>query len=676
MGLTDPQLKFILRGTHGLVAKVLSNTEPGRATQMVLAIARNLGMDVKSPTAGTQQQHQQPQPPQQHQQTQQSSKLGAKPKQQARQEGSAKNRGKSAPAGDGSNNQKPADKGKGNGGKGKTNSVCLCDDEWNVPVAAGELDLRCDGVYMTQSPAIAQRWSAAAHNARVAIGVVIPFPMQLGYREPTLVQFHVQNSEHQRTPAKGYLHHVTVGQVTCVADAQLVELPSLKIRSMLVMLDVCKDRVGDRVWEALVGQFENMKTTIPTLLPAQARSGLIEVVKTVEWSDKTTTIMVRMTEQAVHASMKMLGGEGVTVRTPRELLSQFKILWPDRGELNTLEVCQSWAEKFEDHAGAFMKGGRFALRVPQKLVIQAKQACGQQSEDRYIYILRGLPLDADGSDVDSMLLAVGWAATATHTSRRVSRGTASFQVMASHPPPKLGFHVKWGYLRCHVQVGLPRSMMRKEEEAKKKEEQPPRTWAQALRPAVYTESEPKAFVWQPPDARKTKREQAEAEQTWADNLEAELCGKGSRSGEGWQQVRTKRRKNEPEQYDLSAMGDENEANERSSRRSWADQDMEDEDHQGWQGYEYREDDDACDDDEEYDMQDEDGRHQRWRTEEQQGDEEEGEGDRGAGRRTEGTGVDYAARNRIQIMNNQMEDLTGKVGEMMEMLRALTMQTSS
>eukprot|EP00971_Amphidinium_carterae_P302615 6012975-Amphidinium_carterae.1 len=93
--------------------------------------------------------------------------------------------------------------------------------------------------------------------------------------------------------------------------------------------------------------------------------------------------------------MRMLGGDGVTVRTPKELLSQFRILWPDRGELDTLAVCQQWAGKFDEHAGVFMKGGRFALRVPQRLVAQAKQACGQQSEEKYI--LRGLPMDADGS---------------------------------------------------------------------------------------------------------------------------------------------------------------------------------------------------------------------------------------------------------------------------------------
>eukprot|EP00971_Amphidinium_carterae_P102579 2030492-Amphidinium_carterae.1 len=439
-GLTDPQLKFILRGTQGLASKVAHNVEPARAVQMVHAIARNLGMTIPKPMAGGQVGN------------------GAKAKQKPKADGAGSTAAKRAQS-LGTAERERERESKKDQEKEKDNVKdrgmaprSLCDDEWSVPVG-GEFNIKQDAVFLTQSAAQAKRWSDQAHNAKAAIGVVVPYPIQLGYREPTPVQFHLKNGEGQRTPAKGFLHHVTVAKVQCTADSAIIELPMLKLRSMLVMIDICKERIPEDTWASLTGSFDAMRTTIPTLLPAQARSGLIEVLRTAEWTDKSTTVMVRMSEPAVQASMRLLGTDGVTVRTPRELQAQFRILWPDRGESDTLAVCKSWAEKIQDHAGVFMKAGRFALRVPQKTLLEAKQACGQQTEERYI--LRGIPLDADASDVDTMLMAVGWAATANPSSRRVAQGTASFQIMAAHEPPKYGFHVKWGYLRCHVQVVPP-----------------------------------------------------------------------------------------------------------------------------------------------------------------------------------------------------------------------------
>eukprot|EP00971_Amphidinium_carterae_P241340 4792109-Amphidinium_carterae.2 len=628
-GLTDPQLKFIMRGTQGLAARVLGSREPARAKQMVLAIANNLGMAIPKPVAGG------------------AEELGAKPKQQARPK-VAKDKAK------GKDDEK---KEKGNGSKQsekKVPKITLCEDEWSVAVGS-DFNIRTDAVYLTQSFAEAKKWSDVAHNSTAAIGIVTPFPMQLGYKEPSAVQFHMKSPEGLRTPARGFLHHVTTRPVRCSADSQVIELPSLKARSMLVMIDVCKERVEDGTWNALVGHFDGMRNTIPTLLPATARGGLIEVLKTAEWSEKTTTVLVRMTEQAVHCSMKMLGEQGVTVRTPRELQSQFKILWPDRGESDTLSVCQAWAQKFQDHAGVFMKAGRFALRVPVQQVMAAKQACGQQAEEKYV--LRGLPLDADASDVDVMLQSVGWAAKANPTSRRVSQGSASFQVLALHPPPKYGFYVKFGYLRCNVQVAQPRALKKKDEEERKKEEKPPRTWAQVLKPAVYQDEPPTAFRWVAPDSRKLKREQQGGRYGEGDHPEMhdELGG--------WKQAKNKRRKNEPEVFAMSAGGDEGEENRSASARmEWAEQDPEQ--HDGWQGYEYDRDDQDGEDaameaeqDEDEDDDDED----------QEEDEQVEESERVPRRSAH---IDYAARNRIQIMNTQMEDLTGRMDQMMELLRGI------
>eukprot|EP00971_Amphidinium_carterae_P308531 6131026-Amphidinium_carterae.3 len=239
MGLSDPQLKFILRGTQGLAERVLSCNEPARVTQMVHAIAANLGMNVPKPAVGAQ-----------------SRSLGAKPKQQSKPEGekgawngSSQRQNSRAQSAD----PKPKQK---NGAKDSFKRV-LCDDEWSVPVGKGdEFTVRASAVYMTQSVVQAKKWSDVAHSASTCIGIVMPCPMQIGYREPTLVQFHLRDEDDQRTPAKGYLHHVTVGAVKCRAEAQLIELPSLKIRSMLVMIDVCKERVAPDAWVAVTLSYQ------------------------------------------------------------------------------------------------------------------------------------------------------------------------------------------------------------------------------------------------------------------------------------------------------------------------------------------------------------------------------------------------------------------------------------
>eukprot|EP00971_Amphidinium_carterae_P132792 2629952-Amphidinium_carterae.1 len=625
-GLTDPQLKFILRGTQGLASKLLRNTEPARATQMVHAIAANLGMTVAKPTAGGG--------------GGSAAQLGAKPKARA----------KSQPRqGSGGDDAKKDGKGGKGSSKGLSEAkeppkVRLCDDEWSVPVGE-DFTTKRDGVFLTQSLAQAKRWSEAAHNVTATIGVVLPFPMQLGYKEPTAVQFHLQNPEGQKTPAKGFLHHVTAKGVKCTSNSQVVELPSLRVRSMLVLIDVCQERVPDSTWASLLGSFENMKSTVPTLLPAGARSGLIEVVKTAEWTAKTTTLLVRMTEQAVQTSMKMLGEDGVTIRTPKELQSQFKIMWPDRGEANTLAVCAAWAKQYPDHAGVFIKSGRFALRIPHKQILEAKQACGQQAEERYV--LRGLPLDADSSDVDNMLQAVGWAAQANPASRRVAQGSASFQVLAAHPPPKYGFYVKWGYLRCNVQVAPPRSMKKKAELEAKKEEKAPKTWAQVLRPAVFSEEERKTFQWVPPDSRKIKREQ-----DWAEKSEG---AHPENDGGSWNQVKSKRRKSEPLTFAMSVEDDDEDEGDADVNDDEGDHECgwevrEDDPREGWEGYDRPE--------EEEDMECEEGQYA------EEADDVGTQGVQGPKH------VDYAARHRIQIMHNQVEDLSDKMGEVMSLLKVL------
>eukprot|EP00971_Amphidinium_carterae_P308530 6131026-Amphidinium_carterae.2 len=353
--------------------------------------------------------------------------------------------------------------------------------------------------------------------------------------------------------------------------------------------------------------------------------------------------------------MRLLGGDGVSVRTPREMLSQFRILWPDRGELDTLAVCQKWAEQFSSHAGVFMKGGRFALRVPIKMVTEAKTACGQQSEEKYI--LRGIPLDADASDVDAMLRAVGWAATTTPTSRRVSQGTASFQVMAAHGPPKLGFHVKWGYLRCHVQVTPPRVLRKPndEEKRKEKEDKAPRTWAQALRPAVFTEEPQRSFQWVAPDARKTKRDPGGV--SWSDGFHPETADES----QPWTQV-AKKRKNVPEKYHMC--DEDEDANAHGDGSGWIDHSDARRNQEGWEGYD--------DDDDQEQEQDGDDAHM----DEECHDEEEEETEQGEGERRRAVGVDYAARNRIQIMNTQLETLGDQMAEMMSLIRGLTVSSAS
>eukprot|EP00971_Amphidinium_carterae_P203758 4043778-Amphidinium_carterae.2 len=97
------------------------------------------------------------------------------------------------------------------------------------------------------------------------------------------------------------------------------------------------------------------------------------------------------------------------------------MLWPPRDCDDTLALVKEWTAQSPFHVGAVYKQNKYAMRVPVARIAEAKTLVGLESGDRSL--IRGMPLEAEESDIEELLQLIGWNAVVA-PARCVARGAA------------------------------------------------------------------------------------------------------------------------------------------------------------------------------------------------------------------------------------------------------------
>ena len=291
-------------------------------------------------------------------------------------------------------NEQNSIKGKAKG-KGKQHNITytLDPDGWNVRPLS-EFSSSHGGVYLCEKEEQAKRIAEQGVGRNYPIGIVAPFPMEIGVKQPEqiCVEFIKQSGEHrQKISMQAFLHQVTYADVEYrkTAPAVNIQKPSIAKSSVCYLTFSDNGACAQTQVEIEQKRLPAVKQWISSLVQHNRNLEILDVwnLQMVQQHDneRIYQISVRVPSGQVQSLLAMSGPGKLQVNVPGALRTNLQHIWlkKDGRPMNDEEVLDVIEDNQGKHLGAFKVRGTWALRMLTNHHDELKVKLGKNEDPAY-----------------------------------------------------------------------------------------------------------------------------------------------------------------------------------------------------------------------------------------------------------------------------------------------------
>ena len=355
------------------------------------------------------------------------------------------------------------------------NDMALLACDWDVPVRE-EVRLGQPAVYLAQTLDHGRTLEKQLTNATVATAIVSMERLRKARssEKQTLRVKELRDGRERERLVEGYVCHMSEQQVQ--HRFQIRQATTTRPQSKSVVLSMCmvQQSVENEEWSKLQS-ITNVKQ-LNEAYSEDTGSEALDIFR-IQCIDGVYQALVRVKEADAEAWMR--SAMPCTCSPMGEATKDYKLLWDKT--VTTLSQARARFSELPGYAGCVCtRQGNFAGRIKESKYVEAAHLVGRTAGD--LYRVLGLPIDLELSEVNEVLKDVGWQVDTKEGSQRIRRGTATWLVTATTPPPSTGFCVAFGHgelVRIQVE-----SAARTNSPPSKPVEKAPTTWAQVASRAL------------------------------------------------------------------------------------------------------------------------------------------------------------------------------------------------
>ena len=360
---------------------------------------------------------------------------------------------------DAKNNILTTAKSKGKG-QGQTITYKLEPDGWNV-LPRDTFVPSHGAIYVCEKIEQAKRIAEQGVGKNFPIGVLSPFPMDIGVKAPEVIfaEFtkSIRDASH-KISMQAYLHQITYADAVYRKAA-----PSVSVqRPAVAHTSVCSDEgaCAQTILELQQSRLPAFKQWISTLLQHNRKLDILDVwnPQQISKNEQVTTYQVSARiASAQLESLLAMSGPGklqVNVLGPLRLNMQHIWLKKEGRPMTSDEVCAVLADTRGKHLGAFCVRGTWAVRMLNEHHNELKVQLGRDEDPAFL--ISNLPPDMEADSVRELLSQLHWQASVKEGERRWKGAGYTWLVRSKSDPRVWEFRINYGYERRMVRIQAAR----------------------------------------------------------------------------------------------------------------------------------------------------------------------------------------------------------------------------
>ena len=351
-------------------------------------------------------------------------------------------------------------------GKGKPSNITysIDPDGWNVQPLT-EFSNTHGGVYMCEKEEHAKRIAEKGVGRNYPIGVVAPFPMDIGVKQPEsiCIEFikHV-GDQSQKISMQAFLHQITYADVEYrkMAPAVNIQKPSIAKTSVCYLTFSDEGACAQTQIEMEQKRLPAIKQWLSSLAQHNRGLEILDVWNVQALQQKvnarTYQASVRVPSSQVASLLAMSGPGKLQVNVPGALRTNLQHVWlkKEGRPMDEEEVLNVMNENIEIHLGAFQVRGTWALRTLTEHHGAMKAKLGKNEDPAYF--ISNVPPEMETENIQEILQQLKWKATVKDGERRWKRAGYTWLVRASEDPKVWQFPITFGYERRTLKIEAAR----------------------------------------------------------------------------------------------------------------------------------------------------------------------------------------------------------------------------
>ena len=364
---------------------------------------------------------------------------------------------------DAKNNTVAVAKSKGKG-HGQTITYKLEPEGWNVTPLDNFVSSH-GAIYVCEKIEQAKRIAEQGVGKNFPIGVLSPFPMDIGVKAPEVIFAEFTKSvgdKSHKISMQAYLHQITYADAVYRKTA-----PSVSIqRPAIAQTSVCYLTISDEgacaqtILELQQKRLPAFKQWISTLLQHNRKLDILDVwnPQQISKNEQVTTYQVsaRVASAQLESLLAMSGPGKLQVNVPGPLRLNMQHIWlkKEGRPMTPDEVREILTDTHGRHLGAFCVRGTWAIRMLNEHHNELKIQLGRD-EDPAIFI-SNLPPDMEADSVRELLSQLRWKAAVKEGERRWKGAGYTWLVRSKFDPGVWEFPINYGYERRMVRIQTAR----------------------------------------------------------------------------------------------------------------------------------------------------------------------------------------------------------------------------
>ena len=361
--------------------------------------------------------------------------------------------------------EKSTIKGKSKGkGKGSNITYSIDPDGWNVRPLA-EFSSTHGGVYMCEKEEQAKHIAEKGVGRNYPIGVVAPFPMDIGVKQPEsiCVEFikHFGDQSH-KISMQAFLHQITYVDVEYrkMAPAVSIQKPSIAKSSVCYLTFSDSGACAQTQIEIEQKKIPAVKQWISSLVQLNRNLEILDVwnVQAVQKhvNERIYQVSVRVPSTQVESLLAMSGPGKLQVNVPGALRTNLQHIWlkKEGRPMTEEEVLDIMDNNEGKHLGAFQVRGTWALRMLTEHHNEMKNKLGRNEDPAYF--ISNVPPEMEVENIQEILQQLKWKATVRDGERRWKRAGYTWLVRSGEDPKVWQFPITFGYERRTLKIEAAR----------------------------------------------------------------------------------------------------------------------------------------------------------------------------------------------------------------------------
>ena len=351
-------------------------------------------------------------------------------------------------------------------GKGKQHNITysIDPDGWNVRPLT-EFANTHGGIYMCEKEEQAKRIAEKGVGKNYPIGVLAPFPMDIGVKQPEsiCVEFvkHI-GDQNQKISMQAFLHQITYVDVEYrkMAPAVSIQKPNIAKTSVCYVTFSDDGACAQTRIELEQKRLPSVKQWISSLVQHNRGLEILDVwnVQAIQQhiNERVYQASVRVPSTQVESLLAMSSPGKLQVNVPGVLRTNLQHIWLKKeGRPMTEEEVLDVMEKHKGkHLGAFPVRGTWALRMLTENHNEMKVKLGRNEDPAYF--ISNVPPDMEMENIQDILQQLKWRATVKDGERRWKRAGYTWMVKSSEDPKVWQFPVTFGYERRTLKIEAAR----------------------------------------------------------------------------------------------------------------------------------------------------------------------------------------------------------------------------